>query len=212
MEQMGQNVGYTLYRSRRNAISSKEKIRIVDGFDRAHIYIDGKLISTQYQQTLGEIVEFEVENKEYQIDILMENLGRVNYGQKLLAASQNKGINTGVMIDIHFINNWNQYPLQDVDAEKINFDKEWIPNQPSFYLYEFEIDSLKDTFLDVSDFGKGFVIVNGMNIGRFWDVGPYFTLYIPKGILEIGTNKIIIFETEGRYNDSINLCKKPIIK
>ena len=35
--------------------------------------------------------------------------------------------------------------------------------------------ALKDTYLDLTDFGKGVAFfVNGVNIGRFWNVGPAF--------------------------------------
>jgi beta-galactosidase len=35
-----------------------------------------------------------------------------------------------------------------------------------------------DTFIDMQNWGKGVIFVNGRNIGRFWKVGPQQTLYI----------------------------------
>lgn len=210
MEKMGQNVGYTLYRSQRKAVAEREKIRIIDGFDRAHIYIDGELIATQYQDSIGDFVEYDIKNESYQIDILMENLGRINYGSKLLALSQNKGVNTGIVVDIHFANHWEQFALETFAIDKIDFTKDWQPNQPAFYLYEFELEAVKDTYIDLSAFGKGIALINGMNIGCYWEVGPIYSLYISHGFLKEGKNQLIIFETEGNYNEYIHLSDKPI--
>ena len=36
-----------------------------------------------------------------------------------------------------------------------------------------------DTFIDMKKWGKGIIFINGINIGRYWQVGPPQTLYIP---------------------------------
>lgn len=60
-------------------------------------------------------------------------------------------------------------------------------------------------------FGKGCVIVNGANVGRFWDLGPIHSLYVPHGLLREGTNDIIVFETEGVFADVLPLSSEPVI-
>ncbi|MHC9332805.1 beta-galactosidase, partial [Clostridium perfringens] len=45
------------------------------------------------------------------IDILVENLGRVNYWHKLNSPTQRKGISGGVLINNHFHSGWTHYPL-----------------------------------------------------------------------------------------------------
>lgn len=62
----------------------------------------------------------------------------------------------------------------------------------------------------MSQFGKGIALVNGVNLGRFWKVGPTLSLYIPKGLLKQGQNRLLIFETEGQFSESIRLTKEPI--
>ena len=84
-------------------------------------------------------------------------------------------------------------------------------NQP-FYAYDFTIGAPKDTYLDLSEFGKGVAFVNGQNLGRFWNVGPTLSLYIPHSYLKEGDNRIIIFETEGEYKEEIHLTRKPTLK
>ena len=213
MEDLGQNYGYLLYRTEASWDADEEKIRVIDGRDRMQLFVDGKLMATQYQAEIGQDIFVTGEKKAtHRIDILMENMGRVNYGHKFLADTQRKGIRTGVCKDLHFLLNWQQYPLSFENTENINFSKGWQPEQPAFYAFDFEMKALKDTYLDLSGFGKGLAFVNGVNIGRFWNVGPTLSLYIPHSLLKEGHNRIIIFETEGEYEESINLVKQPTFK
>lgn len=213
MEDLGQSYGYLLYRTEASWDADEEKIRVIDGRDRMQLFVDGKLIETQYQAEIGQDIFVAGEKKTtHRIDILMENMGRVNYGHKFLADTQRKGIRTGVCKDLHFLLNWQQYPLSFENTENIDFSKRWQPEQPAFYAFDFEMKALKDTYLDLSGFGKGLAFVNGVNIGRFWNVGPTLSLYIPHSLLKEGHNRIIIFETEGEYEESINLVNKPTFK
>ena len=213
MEDLGQSYGYLLYRTEASWDADEEKIRVIDGRDRMQLFVDGKLMATQYQAEIGQDIFVAGEKKvTHRIDILMENMGRVNYGHKFLADTQRKGIRTGVCKDLHFLLNWQQYPLSFENTENIDFSKGWQPEQPAFYAFDFEIKALKDTYLDLSGFGKGLAFVNGVNIGRFWNVGPTLSLYIPHSLLKEGHNRIIIFETEGEYEESINLVNQPTFK
>ena len=60
-------------------------------------------------------------------------------------------------------------------------------------------------------FGKGCVLVNGFNVGRFWSLGPIHTLYVPHGLLHGGVNEVVVFETEGVYADELPLAPGHII-
>ena len=213
MEDLGQSYGYLLYRTEASWDADEEKIRVIDGRDRMQLFVDGELVTTQYQAEIGQDIFVTGKKKAtHQIDILMENMGRVNYGHKFLADTQRKGIRTGVCKDLHFLLNWQQYPLSFENTENINFSKGWQPEQPAFYAFDFEMKAFKDTYLDLSGFGKGLAFVNGVNIGRFWNVGPTLSLYIPHSLLKEGHNRIIIFETEGEYKESINLVNQPTFK
>lgn len=213
MEDLGQCYGYLLYRTEASWDADEEKIRVIDGRDRMQLFVDGKLKATQYQAEIGQDIFVAGEKKAtHRIDILMENMGRVNYGHKFLADTQRKGIRTGVCKDLHFLLNWQQYSLSFENTGNIDFSKGWQPEQPAFYAFDFEMKALKDTYLDLSSFGKGLAFVNGVNIGRFWNVGPTLSLYIPHSLLKEGNNRIIIFETEGEYEESINLVNQPTFK
>lgn len=215
MEELGQNYGYLLYHTEADWDADQEKIRIIDGRDRMQLFVDQEHIATQYQTEIGAdiFVDRQVKTK-HSIDILVENMGRVNYGHKLLADTQRKGIRTGICKDLHFMLDWQHYCLILDQPEKIDFSKEWYPGHPAFYAFDFnlEMKALKDTYLDLTDFGKGVAFINGVNIGRFWNVGPTLSLYISHGLLKEGANRIIIFETEGEFKDSIHLVNQPTFK
>ncbi|MGT2784596.1 glycoside hydrolase family 35 protein [Streptococcus merionis] len=209
MEALGQSTGYLLYRTQvENDRSEPERFRIIDGRDRAQFFINEKLVTTQYQAEIGEDIFYQLEDRLSQVDVLIENMGRVNYGHKLLAETQQKGLRQGVMADLHFLTGWRQYCLSLDNTEKIDFSAGWNPNQPAFYRYEFELEELEDTYLDMAEFGKGVAFINGVNLGRFWNVGPILSLYLPKGFLKKGRNEIIVFETEGIAPEYINLVKQ----
>ena len=71
-------------------------------------------------------------------------------------------------------------------------------NEPSrFYKGSFTVDKCADTFLYLDNFKKGFVTVNGFNLGRYWEIGPQRSLYVPASILKEGENEIIVFEGDG---------------
>lgn len=212
MEELGQNTGYLLYRTKIKRDAENEKLRIIDGRDRVHVYLDGAKEAVQYQTEIGEEIRLTLDQDEQQLDLLFENMGRVNYGHKLLADTQRKGIRTGVMGDLHFLTQWTHYCLAFDNELKIDFSKKWEPDQPAFYRFEVELAETGDTYLDLSHFGKGIVLVNGRNIGRFWNVGPALSLFIPEGLLRNGKNEIVIFETEGIVDEVIDFVKQPIVK
>lgn len=209
MEEAGDGLGYMLYRTKVHKDSSIEKFRIVDARDRVKMYIDGEHVYTGYQQKIGDTFEAELQSEDPQIDILVENMGRVNYGYKLLASTQRKGLGQGLMQDLHFVQDYEQFHIQLEQLNKEHFEEEWIKDTPAFYRYVFTLNEVNNTHIDVSALSKGVVLVNGVNIGRYWNIGPTASLYISKALLHEGENEIIIFDTEGTYNQEINLVKEP---
>lgn len=137
-------------------------------------------------------------------------MGRVNYGHKLLSSTQRKGLGQGLMQDLHFVQNYEQFDIQFNKLRSEHFQKNYIKGTPSFHRYKFNLEETYDTYLDMQQFGKGVVLVNGINIGRYWEIGPTLSLYISKSFLNVGENEIVIFETENKANSTINLKKSPI--
>ena len=211
MEKLDQSYGYILYRSTVHGKSNLEKAKTVDCNDRAQVFVNNKHIITQFDKEIGENFKIDFPNEtDNTLDILVENVGRINYGTSLISPNQRKGIRGGVMLDIHSHTGFDHYTLDLENIDKVDFSKDYIEKTPAFYSYEFNIDEKCDTFLHVNDFSKGCAFINGFNLGRFWDLGPTNYLYIPAPLLNLGKNEIIIFETEGKYSDSITLSNKPL--
>lgn len=210
MEQLGQNYGYILYHSTLHTENKIDKLRLWETNDRANIFIGKKPVSILYdrellqEQTLN--IEFE-QNSDF--DILVENMGRVNFGPRM--EHQQKGIAQCVQLDGHMHNHWLQYTLPLDNIEKIDYSKEYTDGLPGFYRFTLTVDEPADTFLDFEGWGKGCIFVNGFNIGRFWEIGPQKRLYIPAPLLKAGHNEIVIFETDGKSCDTITLKDEPDI-
>ena len=208
MEKLDQNYGYILYRTALEREQNLEKIRLWGANDRANIFVDEKPVVTLYDRELLLEVQVKVDFKAgTSMDILVENMGRVNFGPRM--EHQRKGIEDCVQLNGHIHYNWNMYTLPLDNLEKLDFTKGYREGTPGFYRFTFEVEEAGDTFLDFSGWGKGCAFLNGFNLGRFWEIGPQRRLYIPAPLLKIGTNEIILFETDGKTADTISLKAEP---
>ena len=192
MEECGSGYGYMLYRTEVLGCGGEMKVKAIQTADRVQFYLNGRYQGTQYGDEIGEEILMKFEEGLNTLEILVENLGRVNYGYKLMSPSQKKGIRSGVMVDIHFESGWKNYALDLQDISAIDFEKEWMENTPAFYQYELDVQQPEDTFLDMRKFGKGVVFVNGKNLGRYWNKGPAGYLYVPGVWLKKGKNEIVL--------------------
>ena len=209
MERLGQSYGYTLYSSVLHTERQLHSIRLYQAADRAICFADGKRILTAMDRELLERHEVEpTVSQDIRLDILMENMGRVNYGPMI--NWQRKGIDGCVMINDCFAQHgWQQYCLPMDNLEKLDFTRGYDEGMPAFYRFAFMVEAPGDTFLDCSGWGKGCVFVNGFHLGRFWEAGPQKRLYLPGALLKKGENEIILFESEGKCADSISLLAEP---
>jgi beta-galactosidase len=216
MEKLGQNYGYILYRSSLEKEQSLDKLKLWKANDRANILLDEKQVKILYDRELLEEQEIqaavrrpETDGQTSTLDILMENMGRVNFGPRM--EEQRKGIDGCVQINGHIHHNWEMYPLPLDNIEKVDFSGAYKDGVPAFYRFELDVEETADTFLDFAGWGKGCAFVNGYNIGRFWEIGPQKRLYIPAPLLKKGKNEIILFETDGKAQNEITLIDKPDI-
>lgn len=206
MEDIGQDYGYILYRTKIRDIETVSEIRLEGAADRVQCYHNGEFVYTAFAENMWEKFEPQQKRTSGIIDLLCENTGRENFGTGL--ENQRKGISGGVKINDHRHFGFEIYPLplDERQIATLDFGIGYIENTPAFYRFELDIDEPCDTFLDTDGFGKGCAFVNGFNIGRFWEIGPQKRLYIPAPLLQIGKNTIVIFETEGKAADSIFLA------
>ncbi len=210
MERLGQNYGYILYVSPIRHERRLERIRLWKANDRANLFVDDKRLLNLYDRELLEEHPLEEEVREGQeLRILVENMGRVNFGPRM--NEQRKGIDGSVQINGHIHTHWKQYPLPLDRLDALDYSRGYTEGMPAFYRFELNVEETADTFLELEGWGKGCVFVNGFHIGRFWEIGPQKRLYIPAPLLKEGLNEIVVFETEGKAGKEIAFFGEPDI-
>ncbi len=209
MEETDQNTGYILYRTKIKPYETVEEIRFDGANDRINAYENQAHIFTAYDKELQNTQKISSKASGAVYDFLVENMGRVNFGH--LLEEQRKGITKALCVNTHRHFGFEIYnlPFDEKQLEKLDFSKGYKENVPAFYKLEFEVNDPADTFVDMTGFGKGCVFINGFNLGRFWEIGPQKSLYLPAPLLKKGTNTLIIFETEGKAGDNVRLTKDP---
>ena len=193
MEAYGQGYGYIAYTTKLNRDYNDAELFIESLGDRAQIYINRDLQGVMYVND-GELKMKLSAKKGDTLTILVENMGRANFGPKMM---RKKGIAGRCLLDggrIHF--NWNAYPLPMDNLDKLVYT-DTVTEPSCFYRGAFTVDKVADTFIYLDNFKKGFVLINGFNIGRYWEIGPQKSLYVPASLLNEGENEIIVFEGDG---------------
>ncbi|XP_046292954.1 beta-galactosidase isoform X2 [Marmota monax] len=150
------------------------------------------------------------------LDLLVENMGRVNYGRYI---NDSKGLVSNLTLGSSILTNWTIFPLGTEDAVRSHLQgwggqdagchyencTDSSPNYtlPAFYVGNFSIpsgipDLPQDTFIQFSGWTKGQVWINGFNLGRYWPAqGPQMTLFVPRHILTTSApNNITVLELE----------------
>lgn len=212
MEDIGQNFGYVLYRTTIKGPFDPWKLNIEHIHDRAQIFVNNEHRATYYRNdNIKEEDKISIPldfNESAKLDILVENMGRVNYGPKL---RDQKGA-VGIRFNNQYHFGWDMYslPMDNLTSLDFNELKENKINEPTFLKGSFEIiNEPKDTFIKLEGFTKGFVVINGFNIGRFYKIGPQKTLYVPAPILKEGKNEIIVFESDETESLFVEFLDKP---
>lgn len=196
MEEYGIGYGYIAYQTVLNRDYRDAKLSFESLGDRAQVLVNGKLQGIAY---LNDSLEVTVNAKKGDVlTILVENMGRANFGPKMM---RKKGLPGRVLLGgkIHF--SWDVYPLPMTDLSGLSFGGDEA-EAPAFYEGTFTVEEPADTFLRTDSFKKGFVVLNGFNLGRYWEVGPQKTLYVPGPLLKKGENTLLLFESDGRKGEA----------
>ena len=197
MEDMGQDYGLILYRTRL-AGSGKGKLEL-EPKDYAVVLQGAKplaVIDRGLNQTSADV---EWSGSE-PLDILVENMGRINFGRFMV--NDRKGLAAPVRLAGKELTGWEIFPLPLNDLSRLKFSR-GAKAGPAFYRGAFELRKTGDTYLDLRGWGKGYVWVNGHNLGRFWNIGPQQTLFVPSGWMRTGANEIIVLDFEPGRNRSV---------
>ncbi|KAJ8674534.1 hypothetical protein QAD02_005796 [Eretmocerus hayati] len=170
--------------------------------DRALVYLDGKLAGTLSRTHKVKEISLAMSGVN-EIKILVENQGRVNFGD--VDVEDFKGI-FNITLNSQRISPWNvtgykfdSLPENLSDApQSLSLETETLHSGPQVLISHFEInEEPRDTYLNTAEWGKGIAFVNNHNLGRYWPlIGPQLTLYVPGAYLKRGKNTLVLVELE----------------
>ncbi|MBQ8210118.1 MAG: beta-galactosidase [Clostridia bacterium] len=209
MEDLGQNYGFVLYSTELEGPREDWELNFDAVHDRAVVFVNGKykgyVERTRHKDTIRIPLK---KGEKAKLDILCENMGRVNYGNKIMDRKGLSGIRFG--LQYHF--GWDMYSLPMTDLSALEYE----PNTGRTKVASFLKGNLNiegkpcDTFIKLDGFHKGIVVVNGFNLGRYYnDAGPQKTLYVPAPMLKEGDNEVIVFETDKTSRGYVTFTDKP---
>ena len=202
MEMFGQKGGFILYRTKLIG-HKKGKLRITELHDYATVFVDGKYIGKLDRAKAENIIELPASTSANpQLDILVEGMGRINFAEYMI---DRKGITDRVSLNGMTLMDWQIFtlPFDENYVQNLKFTSGEKTQQGTFFKGEFDLATTGDTYLDVSQWEKGVVWVNGHNLGRYWNIGPQKQLYCPAPWLKKGKNEIVIFDLH-------QLVQKPV--
>ncbi len=211
-EELGQDYGYVYYRTR-VAGPDQGEFGLRQVRDRANVYLDGRQFAVYYRNDKSNAtppVAIPAEGAE--LSLLVENLGRINYGPRL--GFDTKGICEDVAFKWQILVDWEAWSLglDNPDDGRLSFApfERILRATPAFYLAEFETDDPADTWLAFPGV-HGAVWLNGHPIGRYWNIGPTKTLYLPGCWMKRGRNRLVVFETECLSKTYLTLTGTPVL-
>jgi beta-galactosidase len=197
-ESYGQDYGFILYKT--DLVGTKSgKLTVTDIHDYATVFLNGNYLGKLDRREGINSIDIPVSNAEVPVlEILVEAMGRINFGKNII---DRKGITDSVTLDGTTLINWQIYNLPmdrkfiyDLRSSGKSIKKPGIFFKGNFMLTSAGGNMGADTFLDLSNYTKGIVWVNGHNLGRYWNIGPQKRLFCPATWLREGINEIMLFD------------------
>ncbi|MBE7173947.1 MAG: beta-galactosidase [Williamsia sp.] len=209
-EDLNQAYGWVLYRTTLQQATSG-LLKIKDLRDYGIVFLNGKRAGVLDRRLAQDSLELQVPEGKATLDVLVENLGRINFGPYLL--QNKKGITEKVLLAGKELKGWQMYPLPFDQAapKRLAVVEPHATETPQLKRGTFTLNTTGDTYLDMSDWGKGVVWINGHNLGRYWSIGPQQTLYVPVEWLKKGTNEIQVLELLKPGQNQLHSVEKPVL-
>lgn len=206
MELYEQSRGHVLYRTTLPAGPAGQlAVRAVHDF--AWVFVDGKQVGVMDRRSKRFSVVLPAREKPARLELYLATMGRVNFGKEIF---DRKGLHAPVTFTpaggagsvATELTGWEIYPLTLDDAQLGALSYAPAADAPkragpAFWRGSFELKKTGDTFLDLRGWGKGYVWVNGHNLGRYWNIGPTQTMYLPGPWLKEGRNEVVVLELLG---------------
>ncbi len=155
--------------------------------DRATVFVDGERVATLERDGETSTV-LHGESRSAVIALIVENLGRINYGSKV---GEHKGILGGVLLDRRYAHGWTQRVLPLDNPQPVG-----MPGTDGFARAEITVTEPADAWLAFPGGVKGMVWLNGFLLGRYWNVGPQVTLYAPAPLWRAGVNEVRVLDLD----------------
>lgn len=199
-EKLGLDRGLVHYSAKAVLPRGEATIKVRGLHDRAYVWVDGNFAGILSDGTGADGLKYPGTGELAKLEILVENQGRINYGPLF---GQGKGILDGVLINQRYVFHWEQRPINlELPLTELltvgagTAAAAGNAKDAGYFHGEFDVTEPADTYLALPGFGKGFVWLNGFLLGRFWEVGPQITLYVPAPLLRAGTNTLTVLELE----------------
>lgn len=218
MEHFGQNFGMIYYETVLKGKYDISPLRIDNVHDFGYVYFDGKLkkkidrtvysvkekgLKALFKKKSPEKFLMPALSGERKIGILVDTMGRVNYGEQMM---DRKGF-TDIFIGAQRHMGYDVWTLPLDNIDRLVYANSISKEAPVFLKGSFKASSKDDCFVHLDGFKKGYVWINGFNLGRYWEVGPQRSLYLP-GVLLKEDNEIVVLETEGFGKPEITITDK----
>ena len=204
MEALGQGYGMVLYRTRLQE-AGQGTLQPMELRDYARVYVNGREMAV-LDRSRGEVTAEITAGAGDRLELLVENMGRINFGSKL--ADNQQGITDRVLWNGTQLSDWEMYPLPLQEVSRLPFAARAAAGA-GFYRGGFNLAKAGDTFLDMSGWDMGCVWVNGHNLGRFWRRGPQQSLFLPGCWLRRGRNEVIVFDYTPHASPRISASPEP---
>ncbi|WP_052432477.1 glycoside hydrolase family 35 protein [Streptacidiphilus carbonis] len=223
MEALGQSLGLIHYRTRLRGPLRQAELSVDGLADRAQVFLDGVELGVLERDHPDQGLTLAVPAAGAELELLVENQGRINYGPLL---TDRKGISGGVRLDNQYQFGWEIRPLPLSDLTPLDFSRDGpadadgastsastsasaaVSVGPTFHRFTVTLDRPADGFLALPGWTKGMLWLNGFALGRYWDRGPQQTLYAPAPLWRTGSNEIIVLELH-RAGDELELTDTP---
>ncbi|MGY1433741.1 glycoside hydrolase family 35 protein [Streptomyces reniochalinae] len=206
-EELGQSSGLVLYTAHPLVPLGRQEVTVTGLHDRAQVFLDGVPATVLDRETASFTVEGT--GARTRLELLVENQGRINYGPLL---GQGKGILGGVRVERRLVHGWSmrRLPLDEwTPQETARATSAAAPGGTAGFAHaHLDLAEPADAFLALPGFAKGFVWVNDTLLGRYWEVGPQRTLYVPGPLLRAGANSLTVLELE-RFGAHLALVDRP---
>lgn len=210
MELLGQNYGFICYRFTAHERGTF-RLDVPGVRDRGQVLVNGIEYGVLDREHEVTSMMLRIPDPESQVDILVENQGRVNFGPDLIDP---KGIVGDIVFDYQPVCELTIYPLPLDNIDELDFESaEQIVgaemDYPALCAGWFDIDKPGDGYLELAGWTKGVVWINGFNLGRFWNRGPQRRLYLPGPLLRAGRNELRVLELHGFHVPAVRLTDSP---